>query len=229
MENIRKLTFPNVNMVKEIIIRFVQNQNDKLKGYLSMERSLGHLMEIAKDFYYISTGINEINEGVKNAKRFKITILHLIYFSIFTFIISLFIASNYLYSLLYVHFLPVQFRFFLLYVSLASSWILVIKIDMILAEIKLNLSPLKVFYFLINNIKSKHKLIDLNFNRLAFFISNQSTWNYVLWSTDCSSNFNGVNCFNCNFISKNHLDFAHDLFFDTRFANDYCFLTLDVH
>ena len=44
---------------------------------------------------------------------------------------------------------------------------LVIRIDMILAEIKLNLSPFKVFHFLINNIKSKHKLTDLNYNRLA--------------------------------------------------------------
>ena len=38
---------------------------------------------------------------------------------------------------------------------------------MILAEIKWNLSPLKVFYFLIANIKSKHKLTDLNYNLLA--------------------------------------------------------------
>ena len=46
-------------------------------------------------------------------------------------------------------------------------WTFSIKIDMILAEIKWNLSPLKVFYFLITNIKSKHKLTDLNYNRLS--------------------------------------------------------------
>ena len=45
--------------------------------------------------------------------------------------------------------------------------ILVFKIDMILAEIKLNLSPLKVFYFLINDLKSEHKLNDFYYNRLA--------------------------------------------------------------
>ena len=38
---------------------------------------------------------------------------------------------------------------------------------MLLAEYKLNLNLLKVIYFLIKTIKSKHKLTDLNYNRLA--------------------------------------------------------------
>ena len=38
---------------------------------------------------------------------------------------------------------------------------------MILTEINSNLCELKVFYYLINNIKDKHKLNDLNSNRLA--------------------------------------------------------------
>lgn len=42
-----------------------------------------------------------------------------------------------------------------------------IKIDMITAEIKSNLSEFKVFYNLINNLKSRHKLTDQNYNRLA--------------------------------------------------------------
>ena len=48
-----------------------------------------------------------------------------------------------------------------------NLWFLTIKVDMILAEIQFNLSPLKVFYFLMNNLKSKHKLTDSNFNQLA--------------------------------------------------------------
>lgn len=31
----------------------------------------------------------------------------------------------------------------------------------------MNLSGLKVIYFLVNNIKSKHKLTDLNYNLMA--------------------------------------------------------------
>ena len=51
--------------------------------------------------------------------------------------------------------------------AIGHIWIFAIKIEMILAEINSNLSPLKVFYYLINDIKSKHKLTDLNYNRLA--------------------------------------------------------------
>ena len=60
-------------MVKDIIIRFVQNQNDKLKRYFSMKRLFDHLMGIAKDFYFISIVINTINDGIKNPKRLKIS------------------------------------------------------------------------------------------------------------------------------------------------------------
>ena len=157
-----------INTKINVFIRSeISNAKQRFKAYFSMENSLGQLIEVAKDFYVISIGINEINEGIKNAKRFKITILHLICYATFPFIINLFTTSNYLYSLLYVYFLPDYFRIFLFCCVLVANWILAIKIDMILAEIKSNLSPLKVFYFLINDIKSKHKLIDVNFNRLA--------------------------------------------------------------
>ena len=36
--------------------------------------------------------------------------------------------------------------------------------------IKYNLDPLKIFYYLLKDIKSKHKLNDKNCNRLAIFI-----------------------------------------------------------
>ena len=167
MENIRRLINLKVNMVKDLIIRSFRNVVDKFKRCASMEQSLGHLMEVARDFYVFSIGINEIEEGIKNRKRFKMLILNLIYTLIFTLAVILFSVSNYLYCLLKVDFLPGNFRIILIAASCAFTWILAIKFDMIFAEIQLNLSPLKVFYFLINNIKSKHKLTDLNYNRLA--------------------------------------------------------------
>ena len=156
-----------MNMVKEKIRRFIKNQIEKFKGYLSVKKSLDNLMEVAKDFYFFSIGINEIKDGIKNSKRFRITILHTIFLAILTFLIDLFSISNYLFSLLKENFLPNHFRIIFLFYSFGFTWILVIKIDMILAEIKFNLSPLKVFYFLINDLKSEHKLNDSNFNRLA--------------------------------------------------------------
>ena len=154
-------------MVKETIMRFFKNQIDKFKGYLSMKKSLDHLLEVSKDFHFISIGIDEIYDGIKNSKRFRIAILHAIYLAIYTFVISLFLISTYHFSLLKENFLPGHFRIILLIFSLGPMWVSVIKIDIILAEIKLNLSPLKVFYFLINDLKSKHKLNYFNYNRLA--------------------------------------------------------------
>ena len=156
-------------MVKEKIRRFVKNQIDKFKGYFSMKKSLDHLMEVAKDFHFISIGINEINNGINNSKRFRITILNAIFFGIITFVVSLISISSYHFSLLKENFLPDHFRIILLIYSFGFIWVLVIKIDMILAEIKFNLCPLKVFYLLINDLKSEHKLNTLNYNRLAIF------------------------------------------------------------
>ena len=85
-------------MVKEKIRRFIKNQIDKFEGYLSMKKSLDHLMEVAKDFHFISIGINEINDGIKNPGQFKLVILNLIYFVIFVFMVILISLSNYLYS-----------------------------------------------------------------------------------------------------------------------------------
>ena len=139
----------------------------RFKDNLSMEKSIGHLMKTGKNFYFISIGIQEINDGIKNPKRFKIIILQLIYYAIINLILALFSVSNYFYSQLETDFLLADFKIFVIGFSLSTIWVLPKKIDMFLAERKWNLSPLKVFYYLINNIKSKHKLADLNYNRLA--------------------------------------------------------------
>ena len=146
----------------------ISNVKQKFIKYFSMEDSLGHLIEMAKKFYFISIGIDEVNDGTKNEKRFRFIILHQIYLAIFIFNLILISASDYLYSILKMDILPNHIRLFFIEFAIGTSWVFVIKIDMLLAEIKWNLSPLKVFCFLINNIKSKHKLTDLNYKRLAF-------------------------------------------------------------
>ena len=46
-------------------------------------------MEVAKDFYFVSIGIKEINDGIENAKRFRIVTMHLVYMTIFALIPTL--------------------------------------------------------------------------------------------------------------------------------------------
>ena len=154
-------------MVKDIMKRYFSKFKKKMKEYFLMERSCGHLMETAKNFYYFSIGIDEIYDGIKNSKRFAISIFHFINLAIFTLILVLFSLSNHFYSMINIDILPNHFRILITLFTLAFIWMCSIKIDMILAEINLDLSPLRVFYSLKYNIYSKHKLIDSNYNRLA--------------------------------------------------------------
>ena len=143
------------------------NAKQIFKKYVSMESSCGYLMEVARNSFFISIGINEINDGIKNPKRFKITKLHLIYFAISDLILILFSAFNYFHASLMADILPAQFRIVFSLVTIGFTWFSIVKFDMFSGELKFNLSPLKVFYSLINNIKSIHKLTDSNYNRLA--------------------------------------------------------------
>ena len=149
-------------MIDQITKQFIE--------YWSMERSIGHLMEVAKSCYFISIGIDEINNGIKNPKRMRIIILQLIYFAICSLIVNLFSTTNYFYSFIKLDILPSQFQLIIFGVfGFASIWCFAFKIDILISEIKSNLSPFRIFYFLINNIKSKHRLTDFNYNRLAIW------------------------------------------------------------
>ena len=86
-----------------------ENAKQRLINYFSLGKSLEHLMEVSKDFYFISIGINEINDGIKNSKRLGMLYLHIIYLGIFTLMNCLFAVSNGCYSLLKVNILPNNF------------------------------------------------------------------------------------------------------------------------
>lgn len=162
-----RLNMINQRMIKVNIFDEIANSKQRFKQHFSMESSVGHLMEVSRNLYFISIGIDEIINGLKNRMRFQFSLLHIAYFGIFTFFLDLFSFSNYFYGFLKLEFLPDYFRINMSVYAIGFTWILGAKIDMMLAEIKSNLEPYKVFYFLINNVKSEHKLSDLNYNRLA--------------------------------------------------------------
>ena len=62
--------------------------------------------------------------------------------------------------------MPEQMKPFLLFIAFSSLWFVPIKMDLILGQIKSKLSIFKIFYYLINNLQSKHKLTWTNLNRL---------------------------------------------------------------
>ena len=125
-----------------------------------------------------------IYDGINDPKRFPVTVFHKIFLGILVIYVILSAAINSFYLLLKVDFLPGHFRTMVIVFAFGLIWAFSIKNDIILAQVKLNLSPLKVFYFLINNIKSKHKLTDLNYNRLAIL----SQINCIKWQSESESN-----------------------------------------
>lgn len=62
------------------LINKIQNLKPIVKNFfnvsIELQVSLSYLMNVMRDFYIISIGINEINYGIKNPKRFKISIMH---------------------------------------------------------------------------------------------------------------------------------------------------------
>ena len=141
---------------------------EKIKDYFSIKSSIGHLMDASTGFLLIPMDLDGIINGIINKIKFRMSIVHLIYvlFSITLNTIS-FATSNYLYSLLKFKSMPEQMKPFLVFVAFSSLWFVPIKMDLILGQIKSKLSSFKVFYYLINNLQSKHKLTLANLNRLS--------------------------------------------------------------
>ena len=144
----------------------IVNLKQRFKDYFLSVHSLGHLMETAKSTYLFSINSNEIYNQFKNPKRFYFVILNLIHFLLFVLDVIIFSSSNYCYSLLKSEHLNDQIRILFNMIGIGTLWLLIIKIDFIISEIKSNLSPLKIFYYLINNLRFKHKLTDRNYKIL---------------------------------------------------------------
>ena len=141
---------------------------EKIKDYFSIKSSIGHLMDASTGFLLIPMDLDGIINGIRNKLKFRMSIVHLICVLLsITSNTFLFATSNYLYSLLKLNLMPEYMKPFLLFAAFSSLWFVPIKMDFILGQIKSRLSPFKIFYYLINNLQSKHKLTNANLNRLA--------------------------------------------------------------
>ena len=63
--------------------------------------------------------------------------------------------------------LPNHFRTLYLSGALLFMMVALIKVDILLGEKKYNLKRFRVLYFLMYNLKSKHKFTDVNYKKLA--------------------------------------------------------------
>ena len=107
---------------------------------------------------------------MKNRKRFKLCVLN----CIISWIVCLFhfslLTNDYMFSLIKNPSLPADFNILNLLLLLFLIHASIIKTDFLFGEINYNLSPFKICYLIIKDIKSEHKLSEQNYNRLAILI-----------------------------------------------------------
>ena len=142
---------------------------EKLINYFLIEKSLDHLMNSSKEFNVISISFDEINDEMKNPKRFKMCILYCVLIWIVTLYYLALVISDHFFSIINGPFLPIHYRTLLSLVVINLIWVSVIKTDFMFGEINCNLSPLKIFYFLINDLESEHKLTKINYKLLTIW------------------------------------------------------------
>ena len=141
----------------------------KIHDYFLIEKSMNQMMKIAVKYFLISISLNDIYYGNKNPKQFKKCVLTCILIWLMTLSLISFVLSDDMYSLIDSPFLPRHFRTLLSLLSISSIMLLTAKTDLLLGEIKSNLDQFKIFYYLINNIKSKHKLSKQNYKKISIF------------------------------------------------------------
>ena len=154
--------------IKDYFVNLINRIGKILRDSLIFESSLNHLEKLLKRFYVTSIGFEEMNCGTKNSKRFKYCVLVCILLWIITLRLLVLIISNDFYSTYVINeFLPNNFKTFHMLIMFCILIVSLIRAEFLISEVKTNLGPFRVFHFLKNNIKRKHKLFDYNYKLLG--------------------------------------------------------------
>ena len=142
----------------------------KLNDFFSMKTSINNLMNFNKNYLILSYGIDDLEDGTKHPVRFKIIILVCILTWIAMFYHLILLVSNRLYHQFDGPFLPDHFRVVISLYTIILLFVSIIRADYLLGELKygVNGSPFKIFYYLMKNIQSKHKLTQSNYKKLSW-------------------------------------------------------------
>lgn len=149
----------------------LRNQKKKFKRNLNefilLKKSLQILNDFIKKYYILSIGFEGMYFGYRNQRRLKIVIVICILFWLATLCHLLFVTSNGLYSFLDGPYLPDHCRVIITLGIIILLFVSVFKTDLLIGEIKFKSEPFEVFYYLMHDMKSKHKMNEKNFKRLA--------------------------------------------------------------
>ena len=149
------------------IKNWIKNFKHKLIELFLFENSIKTLSNTMKNGFVISIGFDEIYNGIKNPKRFKLCIILclIMWFATFWHILLL---TPPIWSLVSGPFLPDHFKTSIFVANVTFLLAAVEKIDYPLAEKNGNLDMLKILHILISHKDSKsHKLNEKNYKKLA--------------------------------------------------------------
>ena len=146
----------------------LKNYFNKIKFKLQQHFKVDHLLYKLAHLLKINLIVGIDNFETKNPKHFKLFLINYILNWMVILWHIIFLSSD-LYSLIQSPFLTDGFNVVLTLATLALIHALIIRTDILLGQVKSNLSPFKFSYYLAKDIKSKHKLTEKNYNRLAIF------------------------------------------------------------
>ena len=149
------------------LINKIKDFNESVNEYFTLQNSLEYLNKFLKTFYIYSVGFDDMYYGFRNPKRLRISVVICSLLWLVTLYHLLLVTSDDVYSLINGPFLPELFKVLLLFNFIVLFLITAIKTEIIFGEVKCNTEPFKVFHFLMRNVKSKHKLTEKNYKKLA--------------------------------------------------------------
>ena len=150
----------------------IEIQKEKLKrnynDYVTLRKSIEYLNDFLKKYYILAVGFEGMHFGISNSKRRKIITVICILFWFTTLFHVMLVTSDDIYSIIDGPYLPDYCRIILILATIFLFFTSVVKTDLLIGEIKHNhCEALKMFYYLMLDIKSKHKINDKNYKRLA--------------------------------------------------------------
>lgn len=155
-----------MNLTLYLKDNFIQLKQSLIK-YILLKNSIGTLSNTMKRFYILSIGFNEIWNGTKNPKRFKLSIFFCIIMWINVIWNFLIIIIHNFRSYFDNTFFPEYSKTGIFILALVLTIDTTIKTDLLFGEIDGNINALKVFQIIKINLKLFHQLTDKNYKRLA--------------------------------------------------------------
>ena len=135
--------------------------------FINVSKTLKQVGHWLKKLTIISVDITGLYNDQFNLKRYCIGWFNLLLMYLAAYLLILSITNQWFFSLIDNIFLPKNFKIFSFYCILISIITTSIRFDLLIAEWNRNIFVFKIFYYIQENIKSKHELTYENYRKFS--------------------------------------------------------------